>query len=263
MALDAKVVLFKDPCSHTKATFMGDYLAHLMNRLCHPQHQPNSDTLFISLLLSKLWRMIFPFMKFAMPNESCPKVSIVHGMIFIAKWVGFARSTHPPRAIVIEPYVHWFIKCIEETGWVLTCIIIIPPLMQLTNVDCGWLIHGLPSSAHTHCQIFSHCSRRACHPLFLVVLSGTIAAIWHSFEICHEESNPQPLNVFSKSHFVFSRQGVIYCGDESVLDVCQEGGHQKQSRLIIIGDSSPRMVDPPSFKWDIPAAFWWCIVGTL
>ena len=136
-------------CSSVKSpgTLQGQYLTCLMNRLCHPQHQPCSGTLFIPLFPSKLLRRILPFTKFAMPNESCPKVSISNGVIFIAKVVGFMKNTHPPRAIPIEPYVHWLSKCIKKTGWVLICIAVIPCIMQLTNFEelvlkFMWIIVG-------------------------------------------------------------------------------------------------------------------------
>ena len=46
---------------------------------------------------------------------------------------GACRNTYLPKAILIEPYLHQLIKCFEEAGWVLTCIVVIPSLLQLTN----------------------------------------------------------------------------------------------------------------------------------
>ena len=111
------------------------------------------------------------------------------------------------------------------------------------------------------------------HPI-IAVEGGAVISFWwffweplltiqHSFKTCHEESYPQPLNLFAQGHFVFWRQGLISCEDESVLDVRQGEGHQKQIKLIIIGDSWPRMVDSSAHQIRHPSSFWWHVVCTV
>ena len=169
---------------------MGDYLTSLMNRIHHPEHQPNSGTLSIPLLPSKLWRMILPFTSLQCQMRIAPKSS--SAMVWYSlpsRWGLQGTHTHLKQYSLS----HMFIDSSSVLkNWVSTHLHNIHSMPHATDEFWRtflriqvWWIDGLALFAHTNGQISSHCSGRGRHHLFKRFFWEPLLVIQHSFKTCH------------------------------------------------------------------------------
>ena len=174
----------------------------------------------------------------------------------------FARNTHPPSIVLIEPCVCRLVQAIVVASWVFSGIVIVPPLLHLMHfkeliIIRGWLfIHRTVQLHYLLVMITTHPFIQSKGDIFIHSDGFSwkwLMMIWYSLETSHEESQTSPTNLFPETYFV--NGCYIYFWEHHFFHKADSKSHQKQLQLIVDCNHAPSVSMPFPFVVEMAIHF--------